>query len=206
MVLLDSILPKDSNGMSFVNFGLINWKIWILQDWIEIWSEFLIWVSSKPEADTWHDLVGGYRFRVDRRSGALDLSGPGRTWFFRTPSLKWFNLNHKIQIGWSWTEERGAHRIWLGFVSPAASSGSGRGHHRCFEGSWTMEAARQGLRWGGEGDRLGEDLGCFQKMEGEVAGAAMGGGGLRPLMFSSISCRMDEGDKSGRGAWARWRS
>jgi hypothetical protein len=32
MVLLDSTLPKDSNEILFAIFGLIDQKIWILQD------------------------------------------------------------------------------------------------------------------------------------------------------------------------------
>jgi hypothetical protein len=36
MVLLDSILPKDSNGITFAIFGPTDQKIWILQDWDQI--------------------------------------------------------------------------------------------------------------------------------------------------------------------------
>jgi hypothetical protein len=39
MVLLDSRLPKDSNGISFAIFGPRDQKIWILQDSMEFWFE-----------------------------------------------------------------------------------------------------------------------------------------------------------------------
>jgi hypothetical protein len=71
------------------------------------------------------------------------------------------------------------------------------------EGLWAMARLRRSSARRGElGSVVFVDI-RFQREARKAAGAAMGGGGLRPLMFSSISCRMDEGNKSGRGAWAR---
>jgi hypothetical protein len=62
IVLLDSTLPKDSNGISFVIFRVTDQKIWIMQDWIEIWFENLFWFLFDPRLATWLDLTGRYRF------------------------------------------------------------------------------------------------------------------------------------------------
>jgi hypothetical protein len=45
MVLLGSTGFKDSNGISFAIFGSIEHKIWISEDWNQIWFEILIRVS-----------------------------------------------------------------------------------------------------------------------------------------------------------------
>jgi hypothetical protein len=49
IVLLDYTFPKDFNGISFAIFGCRDQKIWILQDWVEIWFEILnrIYVSTE---------------------------------------------------------------------------------------------------------------------------------------------------------------
>jgi hypothetical protein len=73
IVLLDSVFPKYSNEVLFVIFGLMKWKIWFLQDWIEIWFLNSIldsgfnWGSHVANSDK---LIP---FRVDQVSGPLDL-------------------------------------------------------------------------------------------------------------------------------------
>jgi hypothetical protein len=62
MVLLDSRLPKYSNGISFANFGPRDQKIWILQDSMEFWFENLNRICFKSEAGTWQLSIGSYRF------------------------------------------------------------------------------------------------------------------------------------------------
>jgi hypothetical protein len=39
MALMDSTCLKDSNGILFVNFGLMDQKIWIFEVWTEFWFE-----------------------------------------------------------------------------------------------------------------------------------------------------------------------
>jgi hypothetical protein len=82
MALLESTCLKVSNGILFVIFGHRNQKLWIMQDSIEIWSEFLFWISFKPKVAMWHVLIGGYRFgwiRVLSRRIKRDLHGPDLT-------------------------------------------------------------------------------------------------------------------------------
>jgi hypothetical protein len=62
IVLLDSTLPKDSNGISFVIFGPTERKLWILQDLNKIWFENLIRNRFKSGKATWSSAIGAYRF------------------------------------------------------------------------------------------------------------------------------------------------
>jgi hypothetical protein len=63
IVLLDSRCSKDSNGISIVNFRVTDQKIWILQDWDQIWFEILIRNRFKnSEGVTWQILTSAYRF------------------------------------------------------------------------------------------------------------------------------------------------
>jgi hypothetical protein len=50
MALLDSRLPKDSNGTKFANFGCRDQKIWILEDWAKFWFGTSIWKSVRTQA------------------------------------------------------------------------------------------------------------------------------------------------------------
>jgi hypothetical protein len=62
IVLLDSRCSKDSNGILFVIFGSMKRKIWILQDWVEIWLEISIWIGSIRNRATWQLFISRYRF------------------------------------------------------------------------------------------------------------------------------------------------
>jgi hypothetical protein len=77
IVLLDSTFPKDSNEILFSIFGLINRKIWILQDWVEIWLEFSIWIGLIRNRATWRFLIGRYQFGWIGFVGRRILSGLG---------------------------------------------------------------------------------------------------------------------------------
>jgi hypothetical protein len=112
---MDYTCSKDSNSILFVNFRVTDQKIWILQDLNKIWflNSILISIWFGDRHVAWSDRA--IPVRVDRQWGASDFKRIGRPRSTDTPSLKWFNLNHKIQIGWSKTEERGAHWIRLGF-------------------------------------------------------------------------------------------
>jgi hypothetical protein len=113
--LMDYTCSKDSNDLLFVNFRVTDQKIWILQDLNKIWflNSILISIWFGDRHVAWSDRA--IPVRVDRQWGAWDFKRIGRPRSTDTSSLKWFDLNHKIQIGWSKTEERGAHRIRLGF-------------------------------------------------------------------------------------------
>jgi hypothetical protein len=62
ILLLDSTLSKDSNGISFVNFRVTHQNIWILQDWIKFWFENLFEFCFDPRLATWQFLIAWYRF------------------------------------------------------------------------------------------------------------------------------------------------
>jgi hypothetical protein len=57
IVLLDSRGFKDSNGISFAIFGPMDQKIWISEDWNQIWFEILIRVSiwTRGRHAAWSD-------------------------------------------------------------------------------------------------------------------------------------------------------
>jgi hypothetical protein len=75
IVLLDSRCSKDSKGISFAIFGLINRKIWILQDWVEIWFENLFGILFEHRQATWLFFVGPYRFTWIKLLSRRILSG-----------------------------------------------------------------------------------------------------------------------------------
>jgi hypothetical protein len=62
IVLLDSRCSKDSNGILFVKFRLMKRKIWILQNWDQIWFEILIRIRFNSDRAMWLFLIGGYLF------------------------------------------------------------------------------------------------------------------------------------------------
>jgi hypothetical protein len=79
---MDSTSLKDSNGILFIIFGLINRKIWILQYQYKICDldfefEFIwrVWLGADPGRDAWrvarYDL--SVPLRADRHCGPLDL-------------------------------------------------------------------------------------------------------------------------------------
>jgi hypothetical protein len=73
---------------------------------------------------------------------------------------------------------RGAH-LRLGFGLATSDERLGGGWRRCSDGPWTTARARWGSGRGGEGDGVGEDLGCFQIRRWEAAGGALGDGELQ---------------------------
>jgi hypothetical protein len=60
--LLDFRCSKDSNEILFAIFGLIEWKLWILQDWVEIWLDISIWIGLIRNRATWQLFISRYRF------------------------------------------------------------------------------------------------------------------------------------------------
>jgi hypothetical protein len=72
-------------------------------------------------------------------------------------------------------EMDGLDQIWesphrgLGFRLATGDERLGGGWFRCFDGSLMTASARRGSGRGGEGDGLGEDLGCFQMRRWEAA-------------------------------------
>jgi hypothetical protein len=114
IVLLDSRSLKDSNGISFAIFGSTDKKIWFLQDWDQIWFQFLIRVSvltrGWPRGLIWLDDTGSFG------SGLWAV----RSKEIRTSQIcpyrldKWSNLGHQISIQRARKEGRGTHQ-GLGF-------------------------------------------------------------------------------------------
>jgi hypothetical protein len=101
--------------------------------------------------------------------------------------------------------EREGTSPWLGFRLAAGEGALGlySGELPAGSGRWRCHDDDQGDT---ESSPVWSSLSIVSREgRGGSAGAAMGGGGLRPSMFFSISCRLDEGNKSGWGAWARWR-
>jgi hypothetical protein len=79
MVLLDSTSLKDSNEVLFAIFGPRDQKLWIMQDWVEIWLENLFEFYSDQRLATWSFSTGPYRFgRIGNFSRRIlfDMSGP----------------------------------------------------------------------------------------------------------------------------------
>jgi hypothetical protein len=123
MVLQDSRSLKDSNGISFAKFGRRDQKIWIKQDSVEIWFEFLFWNLFEPEIDTYRYVIGWYRFgwiavverRIKRWSDGSDQRIP-------------LHLSDGIWATRSGSDDQGreeeTHRLelgfWWGFTSEAA--------------------------------------------------------------------------------------
>jgi hypothetical protein len=101
---MDSIIPKDSNGILFVKFGLMKRKIWILQDWDQIWFEILIRIRFNSDRATWLFLIGGYLFvwitDEERRIKSIWTDQ-----IDRTGSVKWVCPIHWIPIGRLWFKE-----------------------------------------------------------------------------------------------------
>jgi hypothetical protein len=86
---MDSTLSKDSNEITFAIFGSTEHKIWILQDWTEIWfkvskSKF-VWTRDR------HVFYSDWLipFRVDHDLKSLDLKWSGRIRSICTASVKW---------------------------------------------------------------------------------------------------------------------
>jgi hypothetical protein len=62
ITLVDSTYSKDSNDILFEIFRVRKQKLWIMQDSIEIWHEFLFWISFKPEVATCLFPIWAYQF------------------------------------------------------------------------------------------------------------------------------------------------
>jgi hypothetical protein len=173
IVLLDSRSFKDSNEISFVIFRPTDQKIWISKDWVHIWllNSILnsVWFGDRHVADP--DRV--IQIRLDRQRGASDFKRIGRPRSSDTSSLKWFDLNHEIQIGRSRTEERGAHRIRLGFrpSSPARRIEGGRRWR--YSDSWTTASSQQDAGGRGGLGCMVFFLDCFQTRRREATTAEL---------------------------------
>jgi hypothetical protein len=72
---MDSKHYKLSNGILFVIFQVVVWKIWISKDLTEIWFKFLFWIGSEPERATRHFITRWYRFVGIKNVGRRILSG-----------------------------------------------------------------------------------------------------------------------------------
>jgi hypothetical protein len=59
---MDSRLPKDSNGILFVIFGVTDQKIWFLQDCDQIWFRFPFENLFEHRQATWLIVIGWYPF------------------------------------------------------------------------------------------------------------------------------------------------
>jgi hypothetical protein len=72
IVLLDSTLSKDSNGISFVIFWVTDQKLWFFKDLDQFWFEKPIWILFWSEAG--HVAISDWRvpLRLDLVCGALD--------------------------------------------------------------------------------------------------------------------------------------
>jgi hypothetical protein len=72
IVLLDSRYSKDSNEILFAILWVTDQKIWILQDWDQIWFIVLFWISFLTRS--WHVACSGRAIPiwVDRVRSALD--------------------------------------------------------------------------------------------------------------------------------------
>jgi hypothetical protein len=136
IVILDSTGFKDFNGISFAIFGPTGQKIWILQDWNQIWFENLnrISVLTRGRHAAWFDWP--VPFRSDWRCGTLDLKWIERTRSTDTSSFKWSDLGFWFLIGRTIRirEERSSPRVSC--ASPAASLLTGGWCHRLYGGFW----------------------------------------------------------------------
>jgi hypothetical protein len=90
MVLLDSRLPKDSNGITFAIFGPMDRKLWFFQGLNKIWflNSILISVWFRDWHVAWSDRE--IPVRVDWGHGPLDLKWSVRPRWTGTSSVKWF--------------------------------------------------------------------------------------------------------------------
>jgi hypothetical protein len=89
---------KDSNGILFANFGSTERKIWVFEDWNQIWFEILNRVSIWTRG--WHLAVSDWLIpiRVDHDCWALDLKWSERLGLTDTYSFKWFFRGRSIKI------------------------------------------------------------------------------------------------------------
>jgi hypothetical protein len=84
MALLDSTCYKISNGILFVIFWIVVWKIWFSKVLTKNRFENWIRILFRSETDTWRNGICWYRFgwitnvgrRILRRSNAQDRSVP----------------------------------------------------------------------------------------------------------------------------------
>jgi hypothetical protein len=143
---MDSIFPKDSNGILFVKFGLMKRKIWILQDWDQIWFEILIRICFNSDRATWLFLIGGYLFvwiideerQIKLNLDGSDLFVPFR-WVNQIGPFDWDPMTEMRQgenltgeLGFWWPSPARVAR-WLTMV-------------RC-RGSWWQQRTGRGVEW-----------------------------------------------------------
>jgi hypothetical protein len=89
MVLLGSILPKDSNGILFAIFGCRDQKIWVLQDCTRFCFVILKRIRFKTEGCHVAHRDWPIPVREDQQWESLDLMKSGRTRSVDTGSVKW---------------------------------------------------------------------------------------------------------------------
>jgi hypothetical protein len=188
MVLLDSTGFKDSKGISFAIFGSTEHKIWILQDWNQIWFEILKQISVWNRG--WHlaDSDWSVPIRSVHASGVLDLKWSGRIRSSSTLSNKWSVRAVRFRSdGRRWKGERGSQ--WLGFRRRIRRGRAEVELRRCSGEFWTAVMSR---RWSGRHGGLENLVGVVDCVLTWANGAAGGGtsfGDLRPTPESLIFCK-----------------
>jgi hypothetical protein len=145
---MDSRSLKDSNGISFVIFGLINRKIWFFKDLDQFWLEKPIWILFRSKAGHVAQSYSLIPFRADKDCDPSDLMRSERLRFTRTHSLKWIDLRRWIGIRRSRSSRGGGAHRRARVPSPAMRSGTGIGWWR---------ASGDPRRWGIRGQRADED-------------------------------------------------
>jgi hypothetical protein len=165
IILLDSTGFKDSNGISFAIFGPTDQKIWISQDWDQIWFEIPIRISVWTRGR--HAARSGWLvpIRVDQGCGPLDLKWIERTRSTDTSSFKWSDLGFWISIGRTIRirEERSSPRV--SYASPVASLRTGGWRRRLCGGFWRQRRCGRGPERRGELESVNLHLDCFQMKE-----------------------------------------
>jgi hypothetical protein len=146
---MDSTHSKVSSGILFVIFWVIDQKIWISKDWIEIWFQNLIWIRFKSEADTCLIPIGLYRFvwisDVERRI-LKDLDVPDWTVPFQLSGTFW-----SVRWGSNGRGESKREESYLGFLGARRRRDLGQGvdlrwalvasgRRRCYDGVQEDEA------------------------------------------------------------------